>query len=841
MTSLLVCDFSGNALSGTIPSQIGNMAALSFWFLQFNDLTGTIPSEIGMLSNLEIWQTDYNPIEGTIPSQIAHLKRLLIWNMVGNRVGGSLPSQLGQATSLERWLMARNRLTGTIPVEIQYLTNLVAWDLIQNRISGTIPSEVAKLTNLELWLFESNRLSGPIPTQVGLLTKLICWTIATNKLTGTIPTETGHLSNLVYWNLIENALEGRVPTQVGQLTAMLQLRFTKNRLSGAFPSQIANLNRLIGLYASDNRFSGSIPLDIWKLPALRTLDFAYNRISGTIPSSLSHKIQGIVLHQNRITGQIPSQIALLTDLQFLSLFNNRLQGSLPELFVPQLLLLFNNFLSCELPQHIANNASRQPHNHLTFIAFGNSFQLDWWWNGLNAAWWLHRWDSKSIHMFEEYPRPWAVLTISFACCVLIYGVVGTGPSVPYPYLWKNCKVVCTVMGAVVSIYLGILVFSPHLYKCSSLPLRLTLAEVTSTHGMFFPILACVVVHFICSIVALKWLGKSSTLPVGTQSPWSEALPVGIGRRIVIGFAWIMTICLLHFPVLIGESFPANNSFGDPFYVLSLRYLVSPWLFVTADLIVPRIGVWFTEKYYAGPSPLHKRLIEMDRPYHSPKFRTVTEMILVSQLVVLVVAPVISHVIFHDKCMGLARLWWEPCRGNNDLFETLDNHQIDFEFFVSNVTTHILTQQDVCGHRWDSEICARSVITATSITSVSKVIYQTLTVLVRALFVTWLRSRATSFRGHFGGVLRRLAEPKEDSVTRSILSLTLLGFTYGAVSPLIWPAVLFCMYSLTLLWRCSQQEVTRKSRMLVGSPVMWTGIFCQFGLANWFVTTILLQL
>ena len=43
---------TGNNLTGTIPSELGNLSSLTLLSLSGNNLTGTIPPELGSLSNL---------------------------------------------------------------------------------------------------------------------------------------------------------------------------------------------------------------------------------------------------------------------------------------------------------------------------------------------------------------------------------------------------------------------------------------------------------------------------------------------------------------------------------------------------------------------------------------------------------------------------------------------------------------------------------------------------------------------------------------------------------------------------------------------------------------------
>ena len=60
LQALVELDLDGNDLTGTIPTEIGNLQSLVWLFLEGNDLTGTVPTEIGNLQALEELNLDYN-------------------------------------------------------------------------------------------------------------------------------------------------------------------------------------------------------------------------------------------------------------------------------------------------------------------------------------------------------------------------------------------------------------------------------------------------------------------------------------------------------------------------------------------------------------------------------------------------------------------------------------------------------------------------------------------------------------------------------------------------------------------------------------------------------------
>ena len=64
---------SGNQLSGTIPSSLGNLANLQDLDLSANQLSGSIPSSLGNLASLQYLGLEENQLSGSIPSSLGNL------------------------------------------------------------------------------------------------------------------------------------------------------------------------------------------------------------------------------------------------------------------------------------------------------------------------------------------------------------------------------------------------------------------------------------------------------------------------------------------------------------------------------------------------------------------------------------------------------------------------------------------------------------------------------------------------------------------------------------------------------------------------------------------------
>ncbi|MBC6477038.1 MAG: putative Ig domain-containing protein [Hormoscilla sp. GM7CHS1pb] len=111
-----------------------------------NSLTGTIPSELGELSNLTKLRLHNNEITGTIPTELGELANLQILGLSANALTGTIPPELGNLTSLQNLYLWQNELTGAIPPELGNLTGLRNLWLQGNHLTGDLPASVEALS-----------------------------------------------------------------------------------------------------------------------------------------------------------------------------------------------------------------------------------------------------------------------------------------------------------------------------------------------------------------------------------------------------------------------------------------------------------------------------------------------------------------------------------------------------------------------------------------------------------------------------------------------------------------------------------------------------------------------
>nr|ABW81103.1 unknown [Tarenaya spinosa] len=84
-------DLSSNALSGSIPVQVGDLQKIHFLDLSRNRFTGSIPESVAKLKNIESLDLSNNNLTGNIPTQLSGLNNLGYFNVSYNNLSGQIP------------------------------------------------------------------------------------------------------------------------------------------------------------------------------------------------------------------------------------------------------------------------------------------------------------------------------------------------------------------------------------------------------------------------------------------------------------------------------------------------------------------------------------------------------------------------------------------------------------------------------------------------------------------------------------------------------------------------------------------------------------------------------
>ncbi len=139
-------DLSDNKLSGTLPSELGDLSYLTTLSLHSNALTGTLPSELGDLSNLRYLSLHTNGLTGALPSALGDLSSLRYLFLDTNALTGPVPSALGDLSNLKELHLNQNAgLAGVLP---RALTRLSLTDLILGGTQLCTPSD----DEFQMWL-----------------------------------------------------------------------------------------------------------------------------------------------------------------------------------------------------------------------------------------------------------------------------------------------------------------------------------------------------------------------------------------------------------------------------------------------------------------------------------------------------------------------------------------------------------------------------------------------------------------------------------------------------------------------------------------------------------------
>ena len=227
--------------------------------LVHKQLTGTIPSEIGQLTQLQQLDLTNNQLEGELPEEIGQLAQLTVLELTDNQLNGEIPQAIGQLTQLQYLDISENQLVGEIPLEINLLTKLEFLILYDNQLAGKIPSEIGQLIKLKALILNNNQLVGEIPPGISQLSELQNLELKYNGLCGNIPSSLASLTTLEHLSLEYNYLNTTVSE--AQLIEVL------NRLNFLWTNQVPG-----DCQAQQAPQFPSFTIDLLKIPVVNVPD-----------------------------------------------------------------------------------------------------------------------------------------------------------------------------------------------------------------------------------------------------------------------------------------------------------------------------------------------------------------------------------------------------------------------------------------------------------------------------------------------------------------------------------------------------------------------------------------
>lgn len=146
---LSMVDLSLNELSGSIPGSLFTSPTLTSLNLSENHFTGSIPlqgshaSELLVLpSSLPMETLDLysNFLTGSLPSEIGNMGKLVVLNLSKNHLSGQLPNELSKLSELNYLDLSQNNFKGRIPDKLP--TSLQVFNVSYNHLSGLVPDNL---------------------------------------------------------------------------------------------------------------------------------------------------------------------------------------------------------------------------------------------------------------------------------------------------------------------------------------------------------------------------------------------------------------------------------------------------------------------------------------------------------------------------------------------------------------------------------------------------------------------------------------------------------------------------------------------------------------------------
>lgn len=117
----------GNPLTGSIPDRIFDFNQLYLLWISKSGITGTIPTEIGNLTGLGylyLYENFYFSDTTVLPTELGNLSELRRLDFSDSVVGGTVPTELANLSNLNSLRIGRTMQTGSIPEGICAITSL---------------------------------------------------------------------------------------------------------------------------------------------------------------------------------------------------------------------------------------------------------------------------------------------------------------------------------------------------------------------------------------------------------------------------------------------------------------------------------------------------------------------------------------------------------------------------------------------------------------------------------------------------------------------------------------------------------------------------------------------
>jgi hypothetical protein len=182
-------DWADIGLKGSLSEEVGLLTKLNHLDLGDNAIRGTLPNGLYDLANLKNLFLHGNRFSGILSTSISKLSKLSKLYLGDNLLGGTFPKGLGSNRQLRLLSLYNNQLSGPLPKDLN-LRKMYYLDLGRNQFSGTLPVDWASgTTSLRHLYLDHNKFVGTIPDSYvhlgGGRVKILH--VNNNKFTGTFP------------------------------------------------------------------------------------------------------------------------------------------------------------------------------------------------------------------------------------------------------------------------------------------------------------------------------------------------------------------------------------------------------------------------------------------------------------------------------------------------------------------------------------------------------------------------------------------------------------------------------------------------------------------------------
>nr|DAD39576.1 TPA_asm: hypothetical protein HUJ06_013899 [Nelumbo nucifera]DAD39578.1 TPA_asm: hypothetical protein HUJ06_013901 [Nelumbo nucifera] len=156
---LAIVDLSSNELTGPIPSSFFTSLSLINLNISGNNFTrnihlqGSRTTELLVLpsySQLESLDFSGNSLTGSLPSELGNLGKLRLLNLARNSMSGEIPSAMSKLNGLEYLDLSNNNFNGKIPNGLP--SSLKDFNVSYNDLSGQVPKNLVHFPNTSFHL-----------------------------------------------------------------------------------------------------------------------------------------------------------------------------------------------------------------------------------------------------------------------------------------------------------------------------------------------------------------------------------------------------------------------------------------------------------------------------------------------------------------------------------------------------------------------------------------------------------------------------------------------------------------------------------------------------------------